>query len=179
MSILPASDGTQNEWITSGLASCSSTRWPTGRRSSLAVSIGPVRRQVLDAPPPLLRRDVNRDTTVVAAAASTVGSMGRPYAINAPSTTVGSATPPPMMRRFAARWLCDSPHADRVDRDRHDGRPDDQRADGHDVEQLGDLLGVAAGGDQRRLRTAAGGESRRRRSPEYAESCGSHGRPQA
>ena len=44
MSILPASDGTQNEWITSGLASCSSTRWPTGRRSSLAVSISPVRR---------------------------------------------------------------------------------------------------------------------------------------
>ena len=41
MSILPASDGTQNEWMTSGLASFTSIRWPTGRRTSFAVSICP------------------------------------------------------------------------------------------------------------------------------------------
>jgi hypothetical protein len=40
--------------------------------------------------------------------------------------------------RLAAR-------ADGVDRNGHDGGPDDRRADGHDGEEMGDLLSVATG----------------------------------
>ena len=72
--------------------------------------------------------------------------------ITKPPTTMSRPVAPPTARGGGV--------AEVMDRDRDNGDPDDQRADAHPPEQVGDALGVTTGRVERGLGTVASGEQR-------------------
>ena len=172
MSTLPASDGTQNAWMTLSLASSTSTRCPSGRRSSLASStdaVGGVR--VVHPPPPLLAGDADPQDPLLRRSAA--HRPGRPAAAGH-CRRARPAAPSAAPRRRRDEALFDlrfdraarRPQAIQQEADR--GQPDHRRADRHPPEEIGDHRRVAAGRVERRSRCrpagrGAGGHERQGR----------------